>query len=1076
MPTSTRSVPRVVIPRTVALLGAAILLVGFASPVAAESTPRAPRAFVTLEEDHSDDESEAMDLAVELGEDVVVESATSEMQQVVAQPDGTFEITIDNVPVRVKQGGEWVSIDTNLVQSDDGTYFSPVATTVGTRFTAGGSNELAQVQLDDGSWLTETWPLGDLPPPVIDGADATYEDVLPDVDLQLTATSTGMSEVLIIKTEEAAENPDLDSIEIGIDGANVVAHEDGSLTATPEGEEPSESDLRSSAPTAWDSEFERGDANGPAPEDIPLEVQSETTEDSLTLDIDSLIDGEDLTYPVFVDPDWTGNRAAAWFINATYPDQTYPEGGAFTGGSQQVGYVQGSWSSDGKAQTARSFWRMDTSYIKGKTVSAAHFDVTEIYASSCNERVVNLYSTSAAAPGWTWNQSGGVSYGLPLDGKNVAYGYDSSCPATSFAFNAFPAVDNAAKNNLDYVTFALRAANELDTLSWKKFAYETHLVVTYNTTPDVPVGLRISAPPRSCGTSSSPVYIPGIVPSTFSAQLVDDDGGNLTGRFFIQKNTGGTYANALPGSLAPSGYLSSASQPSGYQSVVIPANTLSTGSYRWYVQGRDSLVSSASSGYCYFVVENDPPAAPVVQSRAPIPYIVGKSTTIELTSSSTDQADVYVYWWSEVGSSSPAPGLPVDPAIINVCDRAGSGKARYACTGLGSEFLTVAPVENASTLWVATRDAAGLRSVATPVPFFPGDETAVSDFAGFSGDVGHAWPTVGESGPLSRTLSDVNQTAAALDLDLGPTAVLGAQGTPQVGQSAHSVIELPGLLPLSEFLTGGKHAEFAGSPPEYGYVFDRLVGWILPPTTPQPAGTRTLYKCVAVDDDYLSNTSCGDGPLLGYTWASSPGGTPTPMCMSSTGSSDRTVITAATCPGTNLGWVKTDAIAEADGPAVNTTDSFTVSAWLKPAVSPSANAMTAISQAGPANSAFTLGRTASGHWQFCMQEQRAGSERICAVSNTAPSTNWEFVTGVWDEANDQIRIYEAASNEPSDVTWRPANTFSDTSAEGNLTVGSAVLKGAPAESWNGQISHPSIYPGVADVTLRAGLNAESAPY
>lgn len=59
------------------------------------------------------------------------------------------------------------------------------------------------VSLEQGQrTLSVRWPDG-LPQPSLDGATATYAEVLPGVDLQLTAMPDGYREVLRVKSAEA---------------------------------------------------------------------------------------------------------------------------------------------------------------------------------------------------------------------------------------------------------------------------------------------------------------------------------------------------------------------------------------------------------------------------------------------------------------------------------------------------------------------------------------------------------------------------------------------------------------------------------------------------------------------------------------------------------------------------------------------------------------------------------------------------------------------------------------------------------------------------------------------------------
>ncbi|RAS60122.1 hypothetical protein C8D87_11215 [Lentzea atacamensis] len=59
-----------------------------------------------------------------------------------------------------------------------------------------------------------TW-LEALPEPKVDGAKTTYSDVWPGIDLTVEATATGFSQLLVVKTAEAAKSEKLRKITYG---------------------------------------------------------------------------------------------------------------------------------------------------------------------------------------------------------------------------------------------------------------------------------------------------------------------------------------------------------------------------------------------------------------------------------------------------------------------------------------------------------------------------------------------------------------------------------------------------------------------------------------------------------------------------------------------------------------------------------------------------------------------------------------------------------------------------------------------------------------------------------------------
>ncbi|MFD0427105.1 hypothetical protein ACFQ60_00280 [Streptomyces zhihengii] len=106
-----------------------------------------------------------------------------------ANPDGTFTLTQSAAPQRAKaEDGSWQAIDPTLERRGDGTV-GPKSAVVDLAFSGGGAADLVRLGVA-GASMTLDWPAA-LPAPVIDGATATYRDVLAGVDLKMTATAEG---------------------------------------------------------------------------------------------------------------------------------------------------------------------------------------------------------------------------------------------------------------------------------------------------------------------------------------------------------------------------------------------------------------------------------------------------------------------------------------------------------------------------------------------------------------------------------------------------------------------------------------------------------------------------------------------------------------------------------------------------------------------------------------------------------------------------------------------------------------------------------------------------------------------
>lgn len=189
-------------------------------------------------------------------EEVTQRTAYSTTQ---ANPDGTYTLTQSTTPQRVKRAdGSWVGIDVDLERRADGSV-GPKAAAVALSFSGGGAAG-DMIRLGDGKRsFSLDWP-GPLPAPTLDGATATYAEVLPGVDLRLTATSEGYRQVLAVKSAQAAASTELERITFTAagQGLEVAAGAGGGLRAV---DEDGNVVFNGPAGQMWDS---AGDESAPA--------------------------------------------------------------------------------------------------------------------------------------------------------------------------------------------------------------------------------------------------------------------------------------------------------------------------------------------------------------------------------------------------------------------------------------------------------------------------------------------------------------------------------------------------------------------------------------------------------------------------------------------------------------------------------------------------------------------------------------------------------------------------------------------------------------------------------------------
>lgn len=165
--------------------------------------------------------------------------------------------------------------------------------------------------------------------------------------------------------------------------------------------------------------------------------------------------------------------------------------------------------------------------------------------------------------------------------------------------------------------------------------------------------------------------------------------------------------------------------------------------------------------------------------------------------------------------------------------------------------------------------------------------------------------------------------------------------------------------------------------------------------------------------------------------------------------------------------------AAASHQVIDTTQAFSVSAFVQPTSVSTGVAETAVAQAatGSGSAAFTLGMNSTGHYAFCIRPQTTAGSATCAVdSATASTTSPQFIEGVWDPANQQVRLLETGSIVPVAVNWYKLPP-GEISATGPLLIGSDFVSGSDTNEWKGLVTDPSIFPGIIDTTESSRLSS-----
>ncbi|MBP2579536.1 hypothetical protein J3A78_000014 [Streptomyces sp. PvR006] len=703
-----------------------------ASPAWADETP----AAVLTES------QQALKEAATSGDRVEVLGERTERDTVFANPDGaTFTLESSIVPVRVNTGGRWTRPDATLERREGGV-IGPKAATVDVTFSAGGPGDSLVTVGQDGQSVSMGWP-GRLPAPRLDGARAVYENILPDVNLILTATVEGFQQVLEVETPAAAALPELKTIEYSLNADGLRLREgafgsmealdgngqvvfrsptarmwnsagDNSIPAAVQtsGTQTQTMGLRALAITTTEPQGEVPEIVAPPEEGDPLEgpgagdesavMDVKLGQDTLTVTPDAALiaatESED--FPLYIDPSVEVDQTKRTVLSSdgdVFYDFDNGENGMSVGkcGSATIGGVT---YYCGNGYVNRMYFEFSPSALRGKQVLDATFRVTETWSFSCDSRWVDLKRTDWISSSSKWP---GPTARDHMGDRDVSAGRGSLCspsqPRSAIEFhdnpeetdeNLTPTVRALANGTFNSLTLMLRAKDESDTISWKRFNNDGTLVATYMSKPAVPAeyGTASSSAPICSRTESAAATISDTTPNLLAtprAAAGAENGAMLRVYYDLDyKLSDGTWYDAPPpttGSVEPtSGSATYSSQLRDFPSQTKVWNTaLKQGTLYRYTAYTHSFantsytnpLSSSGTPWCYFKVDSTAPKPPVVTFQAPYSEcktggscVVGggpsKPATVVFSPQSGDSIKDYQYRLSSGTSSSWTPLYP----------------------------------------------------------------------------------------------------------------------------------------------------------------------------------------------------------------------------------------------------------------------------------------------------------------------------------------------------------------------------------------------------------------------------------
>jgi len=559
---------------------------------------------------------------------VLVDQLTTEHTEVWALPDGTMSAEAHAGQVRIRDGANgWKRVDLSLQRRPDGSIVPKAhpGDLVLSGPAGAGDHDLAALGTGDDR-VSVGWR-GKLPTPVLSGTRATYSDVKPGVDLVIETTRTGFQTFLIVKSRAAAaqvasiampwRTGKLATRAAGrglevLDAAGKVRGQLGNAymwdsRINPASGEPAKrvplavGAAKAPGKDALDKDAAAGDSVGGTAGRVALGLKAlgkDATDLLLTPDT-SFLNDPSTVYPVTIDPPidilTTGGYHDTWVEN--------------TGGTgwNSTELKLGTWNGGG--EIARSFLMFDVAPFYGMRIESATLNLYETWAYSCRDADWQLWTTGYADHTTNWsNQPPWLTY---RHTSSQTTGYDA-CEADGWvSINAKDYFQAAADSYYPYNIIGLRAANESNSDSWKRFmsansSIDPYVSIVYNPPPSLSNLATVPAT-SGCVTGAGRPWMTSKTPRLAAvASDADNQVSNVTFEWWV---TGGSMIGSATVSTVASGVAANTD---------VPAGALADGgTYSWRVSAVDSSgLSSGWSAWCEFRVDSVKPNVPTAASTS----------------------------------------------------------------------------------------------------------------------------------------------------------------------------------------------------------------------------------------------------------------------------------------------------------------------------------------------------------------------------------------------------------------------------------------------------------------------------
>ncbi|MBL7632607.1 RHS repeat protein, partial [Frankia sp. CN6] len=262
---------------------------------------------------------------------VEVEAARTDTATVFRNPDGTYTTELSTEPVRFKDDqGRWVEVDTGLEEQGGGFEARSVASPVEIAGAA-DAPELARIELGEGLSAGFALEGAAAAEGAADGESVTFTDVHEQADLELSATASGLKEVIVLRSSDAPTSWTfplaLAGLTASLDERGQVVLADGSGAAV------------AVIPRGWMEDSSPGRATSEGVTYSLVEADS-TGQVALRVDLDAAwLGAPERVFPVRVDPTVTqvGAGTDDTYVSSATPGTAHGSDGSLRVGLQAAG-------------------------------------------------------------------------------------------------------------------------------------------------------------------------------------------------------------------------------------------------------------------------------------------------------------------------------------------------------------------------------------------------------------------------------------------------------------------------------------------------------------------------------------------------------------------------------------------------------------------------------------------------------------------------------------------------------------------------------------------------------------------